>query len=159
MYTVYSCRNQAEERPEFSLCCTEAMTNLSSACYLKPVCTVALLFSAYPHCLYPYLQSAWAMTRGWRGSSVVKKTYCPYREPGYSSQHPRCGLQPSLIPGPEDLTLFWPPQELDACTWMQQNTNTENKYIWDKFLKIDMTRRTLTPKDREWALSKTLYSI
>lgn len=51
MYTVYSCRNQAEERPEFSLCCTKAMNNLSSACYLKPVCIVALLFSAYPSTL------------------------------------------------------------------------------------------------------------
>jgi hypothetical protein len=42
--------------------------------------------------------------QGWRADSAVKSTCCSCRQPGLSSQHPRDGSQPTLIPILGDLT-------------------------------------------------------
>jgi hypothetical protein len=42
--------------------------------------------------------------RGWRDGSAVKSTGCSRRRPGFDSQHPHSGSQPSATPVPRVLT-------------------------------------------------------
>jgi hypothetical protein len=52
------------------------------------------------------------LSGGWREGSEVKSIGCSSRRPGFKSQHPRGGSQPSVTPLPG--CLFWPPQTLST---------------------------------------------
>ena len=62
--------------------------------------------------------------RVWRDSSVVKRSGCSFRGPGYCFQHPQCDHRCLLALDLGDLTfVFWPKWLSGTYTTYDINTN------------------------------------